>query len=995
MDDLERAILISFDESGAVDSALKLQALAFCQQVKEAPTAWQICIERLGFTKLPQVQFWCLQCLYEVVSSRYAAMSSEEKAFVRESVFKMVCYEPVDEKNLVRVLDAPGYVRNKLAQVLATLVKFEYPVVWSGVFVDLLPHLSKGVELIDMFCRVLNRLDAELIDAESHGSDEVTTLAVASRVKDAMRQQCVPQIVRVWYEVVSSYKNSNSEICIAVLECMRKYIAWIDIGLIANDVFVPLLFDLVLGEGLDEQLRGAAASCLLAVVSKGMNFQSKLALLQSLRMNRIFSLVSRERESEFKSKVAILLAGYGAEILLCFVKLNSEEARGVSMELLEEVLPSVLRVMQNCEADLAIKIVEFLSGYVDSIKSLSPTSLSEKQLVHVGQILEMIRMHICYDPDYRHNVDVLDKIGQEEEDRMSDIRKDLFSLLRNVGRVAPEVTQIFIHTSLVNAVSSPSEKNVEEVEAALSIFYALGESISEEAMKNGNGFIGKLVPMLLSTKFQCHSNRIVALIYLETIMRYTKYVQENTQYIPMVLTVFLDDRGIRHPNVSVSRRASYLFMRVVKQLKANLVPFIEQILQIWQSLQDKIAQFTLDISSKEFSGYEDGSHIFEAIGILAGMEDVPLEKQSEYLSALLTPLCQQVQTLLMNAQAEPVQISSTHIAIIQQNVMAINALSKGFSERLATSIRPTIGLMFKQTLDVLLQILVVFPDIEPLRNKVTSFLHCMVGILGPAVIPYLPKALDQLLNDCEGPKEMGNFLILINQLTKFRTSILDIMEEVFPIIVGRIFSVLPSDPFPTGPGSNTEEIRELLNLQKTFYAFLHLMATNELSSVLISPKSRVYLDQIMQFLLSSSRHHKDISVRKSCVQIFVILIKEWYATPHCEEKVPGFRNFIMERFATDCCLYSVLEKSFNLHDAATDILFGEIVTAQKVMYEKFGDDFLNHLLSRAFPATQCPQNYAEQYCQKLQTTDFKALKSFYKSLVENLKSQQNGSLVFR
>lgn len=35
-------------------------------------------------------------------------------------------------------------------------------------------------------------------------------------------------------------------------------------------------------------------------------------------------------------------------------------------------------------------------------------------------------------------------------------------------------------------------------------------------------------------------------------------------------------------------------------------------------------------------------HTLQAIGLLIGMEDVPLEKQTEYLSALLTPLCQQV-----------------------------------------------------------------------------------------------------------------------------------------------------------------------------------------------------------------------------------------------------------------------------------------------------------------------------------------------------------------
>lgn len=37
--------------------------------------------------------------------------------------------------------------------------------------------------------------------------------------------------------------------------------------------------------------------------------------------------------------------------------------------------------------------------------------------------------------------------------------------------------------------------------------------------------------------------------------------------------------------------------------------------------------------------YRDG---LQAIGLLVGMEDVPLQKQADYLSSLLTPLCQQV-----------------------------------------------------------------------------------------------------------------------------------------------------------------------------------------------------------------------------------------------------------------------------------------------------------------------------------------------------------------
>ncbi|KAK7277040.1 hypothetical protein RIF29_18189 [Crotalaria pallida] len=989
MDDLDKAILIMFDAFGVSDDELKKHAVNYCNDVKENKASIsRLCIEKLCFSNLVHVQFWCLQTLLDMIKSRYSSMSPEEIYMIRSSVFSIVCLEPVDDNNLRRVLEGPAFIKNKLAQVLATLIYFEYPLIWSSVFVDFLPHLSKGNSVIDMFCRVLNVLDDELISIDYPRTAE--ELTVAARVKDAIRQQCVSQIVRAWYDIVSMYRNNNEELCASVLGSMRRYISWIDIGLIVNDAFIPLFFDLVLAGNLSDSLRGAAARCLLAVVSKRMEPQSKLSLLQNLQISRVFRLVSEDGDAELVSDISALLIGYAEEALDCFKRLNSEDAKGVSMELLNEVLPSVFHVMKNFELDDTFNVVQFLSGYVATLKSFAP--LREKQLFHMGQILEVILVLVRYDPVYRANLDVMDKIGKEKEDKMVEFRKDFFVLLRTVGRVAPDVTHLFIRNSLASAVSSSSDSNVEEVEGALSLLYALGESLSDEAMRAGSGLLSELVLTLLSTKFPCHSNRLVALVYLETVTRYVKLIQDNTHYIPMVLTAFLDERGIHHSNINVSRRASYLFMRVVKLLKVKLVPFIETILQ---SLQDTVAQCTIMNSTTEvMSASEDGSHVFEAIGLLIGMEDVPPEKQSDYLSSLLSPLCQQVETLLINAKLLTYEETDAKISIIQQIIMAINSLSKGFSERLVTTSRPAIGLMFKQTLDVLLQVLVVFPKVEPLRSKVTSFIHRMVDTLGASVFPYLPKALEQLLVEIE-PKEMIGFLVLLNQLIcKFSTSVRDIVEEIFPAVADRIFSVIPRDGLPSGPGAVTEEIRELQELQRTLYTFLHVIATHDLSCVFLSPKSKAYLDPVMQLLLYSSCNHKDILVRKACVQIFTRLIKDWCAQPY-EEKVPGFRNFMIETFGINCCLYSVLDRSFEFRDANTFVLFGEIVLAQKVMYEKFGNDFLVHFVSKGFSAAHCPPDLAEQYSQKLQGSDIKALKSFYQSLVENLRLQQNGSLVFR
>ncbi|KAG1366368.1 exportin-T [Cocos nucifera] len=927
MDDLENAILLVY-EPGAADPGLRAQAMAFCEQAKADPSALlRLCLDRLHRSPLVPVQFWCLQALHDAILLRYPSLNPADLPLLRSSLLSLASDHPLP-------LSSSPFLRNKLAQAIAALIRIEYPALWPSPFLHLLPRLPSADSLaVDMFARLLAALDDDLLSQDYPRSPDES--AAASRVKDSMRLQCVPQIARHWFDAVSLYHSSDPHLPAAALDTMRRYVPWIDINLVANDAFIPLLFDLILAPGSPEQLRSAAAGCVLAIVSKRMEPHSKLALLRSLRVSQVLA------DPDLVVKLASLITRYASEALECYKKLGSDGIeRSSSLELLEEALPSVLYVMQNCDEVDSGNVVDFLSDYVSTMKSPSQT-----QVVYLRQILEVIRVQIRYDPTYRSNLDIPDKIGREEEDQMVERRKELFTLFRSVCRVAPDVVQLFIRNLLVNAIPS-LEMNVEEVEAALTLFYRYGETVSEEVMRTGGGLLRELIPMLLSARFSCHSHRVVALVYLETVTRYMKFVHENVQYIPHVLAAFLDERGIHHQNLN--------------------------------SLEDMVARFTsVDWMSKELkcSGSEDGSQTFEAIGLLIGMEDVLPEKQSEYLAALLNPLCQMVKALLLDAKAQVLEESSAKVVMLQQIIMALNALSK--------------------TLEVVLPILVMFPNIKPLRNKVTSFLHRMVDILGVSIFPCLPVALKQLLVENE-PRDMVDFLVLINQLIcKFNTSMGCLLEMIFPAIASRLFAILSSDAFPSGSGANTEELRELQELQRTLYTFLHVMATHDLSSVFLAPSCKGYLDTVMHLLLLASHSHKDMLLRKLCVQIFVKLIKDWCSNFNGEDKVPGFRSFIIEQFATECCLYSVLDKSFDFHDANTLVLFGEIVLAQKVMYEKFGDDFIIHFLSKGLPAVHCPRDLAEQYYQKLQGHDIKALKSFYQSLIENLRQHQNGSLVFR
>ncbi|XP_008670571.1 exportin-T isoform X2 [Zea mays] len=946
MDDLEHVILLASDSpaAAAASPSIRAEALAFCARARdESPPSslLRLCLSGIASSPHAQVHFWCLQSLHDALLRRRLVLP-DDLALLRSSLLSLAVSSHAG---------SPPFLRNKLAQLVALLIRLEYPHVYPSYFIDLLPPAPPQPGPTDMFARVLISLDDDLLSQEyPRNSGEA---ADAMRVKDSMRAQCVSQIASHWHAAAVTLRTADPAAAAVALDAARRCISWIDVGLVANDVFVPLFFDIAMSPGSASPLAAAAVGCLSGVASKRMDSRAKVGLLRSL-------LAAQQGlgSPDNGLKMAPLVIAYAAEALECHSRLGPSDADGAAaLEMLEEVLPAVFAAAEsgNDEDVDSGSVLEFLSGYVSTMKAPS-----EKQLGHLGRILEVVRVQMSFDPVYRGHLDVLDKIGKEEEDLMAEQRKDLIVLFRSICRVAPAAAQLFISGLIVTALSS-AEASVEDVEVALTLFFRLGEAVGEEEIRTGAGLIGQLVPMLLTARFSCHTHRLVALVYLETVTRYMKFMQEHVQYVPHLLGVFLDNRGIHHQNAHVSRRAGYLFMRAVKSLKAKLVPYLDTILQ---SLQDVLSQFTsMNWPNKDtkFPSSEDGSQIFEAVGLLIGIEEVSPEKQAQFLTALLNPLCHQVESLVMDAKARGLEESSPMAISLQQIIVALNMVSKGFNERLVMVNRPAIGIMFKKTLDVVLQVLVSFPSVRPLRSKA---------------------------------KDMVEFLVLVNQIIcKFKSSASAILEEIFPTIASRLSAILSQDAFSAGPASNTEEMRELQELQRTLYTFLHAMATHDLSAVLLTPSSREYLETIMQLLLFTSYKHRDILLRKACVQIFVNLVKDWCS--NSEDKVPGFRVFMIEKFATNCCLYSVLDKSFDLRDANSLVLFGEIVLAQKIMYERFGGDFIVNFIAKGLSGVHCPPDLAEQYYQKLKGNDIKAFRSFYQSLVERIRPQGNGSLVFR
>ena len=102
-----------------------------------------------------------------VVETRYNKLSDEDRNLIRTSVMVLL-------RDIFAVQPQSSTIKNKLSVLLVRLLKWDYPERWPSFFADFLGMLDKGVEVIDVFLRVLNTIIQEVVIFEDgRDPDEV------------------------------------------------------------------------------------------------------------------------------------------------------------------------------------------------------------------------------------------------------------------------------------------------------------------------------------------------------------------------------------------------------------------------------------------------------------------------------------------------------------------------------------------------------------------------------------------------------------------------------------------------------------------------------------------------------------------------------------------------------------------------------------------------------------------------------------------------------
>jgi exportin-T len=327
---------------------------------------------------------------------------------------------------------------------------------------------------------------------------------------------------------------------------------------------------------------------------------------------------------------------------------------------------------------------------------------------------------------------------------------------------------------------------------------------------------------------------------MENAVRYTKYLETNTQWIPLALDAFV--RHAHSDNFRVKTRSWYLLQRFVRTLRGHLGEISQSLVQALGDLliinavvpSDRGRDGDDDLSSED-SQFDDvvfssQIYIFEAIGVMASSSTLPLETKLLYIHSVINPIFQDMERHINPAKAG----NERSIMQIHHDIMALGSLSHGFSGWIGSakepiSLQAQITEEFVRCEEAILLALQSLNSWLRIRQASRFAFSRLMATTGTQVLPQLPRWIDGLLSPTSTKDEITYFLPLLAQLVHaFKAEIASILDAVLSPLVQKVFEHL-SDPV-----SGTSDAIQLSELRREFLTFIMVCLSNDLGGVFIS-----------------------------------------------------------------------------------------------------------------------------------------------------------------
>ena len=839
----------------ATPPAARKEALEYLQSLASSNEMWGLALARATSPSCAaSVRHFCLSLVADRLNTLVSAgdgggVAEAPLEGISESLWEMV------EAEVPKA--GPQYVLAKLGQVLVALGKARAglegtPSPVLDLFTSfLLPQLKDDPEMFAVFFLVvLKEFHAAVIDNDFRRSSPDATLC--SAILEAARASSLPSdIIDALLGLAEASRDGmlRPHILPLALEVLAEVTGWIDTGLVLHERTLDLLYGLLLAPP-PRVAATHAVSALQALVSKGMDPEDKLGLIQSLSLPSLLDGMELDPETPPDSDEVTLLCAVAGLVAACTQTLSSSYSRvlrGDQHEIAAALRDAIFETLQLCfvfasatEPDIILHPVAAASDFVSRFKrGLSKEgeregaaaygiTLDESMTSLLVALLELVASKTVLPENYYADNDLSVLLGSSAISVLIDdatyeaVRSNLFSLFSSISRMAPALVLTWLCPSLRNQLEAVVEGSDSplDVEPYITMLFELGEVLRSEFATATQGSADVSADP---------SSRHMNIPPLESVLN-GHVAADDPELVTslgpaFIVEAFLDvvESDLLSDSRAVVKRAMYdILSRYVSLLAyapATAAPVFRTLLSECGQLQSQaslaprfgslVVKMTSELASLLGPDLETilemsnplihphgliAPYVAEALGILivgAAEEDLSPEHRGSLTQSLLETLVSIIDEMVEGYESEE------SMEPIANALYTLASFSKAYS--ITSGLIGPFEPAYEQTLRTVWSLRLVPPP-SGLTSKLFSFVHCMVDTIGASVLAGVPILSEMYLccpetYDSDAASGLSMFLGLLNQvIPRFREDVVDVVAPLMGPLLSSVIHLARISP---------------------------------------------------------------------------------------------------------------------------------------------------------------------------------------------------------
>jgi exportin-T len=780
------------------------------------------------------------------------------------------------------------HIQNKLTQTLTYLFTTLYISSWETFFDDFLALAGTGslgltnVPATALYLRILGSVHDEIADVIISRSPEEAKRNID--LKDVVRERDAQKVSVSWQEILAKWRQIDFSIVEMCLKVVSRWVSWIDISLVVNQTVLAALLEMAGQQGLphhtsmEVKVRDAAIDTFTETAGKKMRPAEKMELLMFLNLKTVVGQLvgsppleelrnTPHYDTDLAETVAKLVNNVVRDIVLVLDTTTvDEQTRQLADELLQAFIPHLLRFFSDEYDEVCSTVIDSLTELLNLFRKTAKNGpLPANYAPMLSPILDAIIGKMKFDETATWG----DEDEQTDEAEFLELRKRLNVLQQYVAAVDEQLYMDTLTALVVNTLNKlgPDLAKLDwrELDLALYEMYLFGDLATRNRglyQKSAPSSIAsqRLIEMmtkllqssklilisfvhsivLTSSAVESYPHPAIQLQYMELCVRYGPFFEQNQQFIPKALEVFVS--FAHNPREKVRLKSWYLFLRFVKLIRGHLAEVAQTIIQAISDLLTIKASLSSD---RDDDGDDDDSihsdptrdptfdsqmSLFEAVGCVSSTSSIPIQTRILYAQTIMNPIFIDMEQHLGAAKTG----DERSLLQMHHDIKALGTLARGYTDWMpgVKTVAPPpneVSEEFVRAAEAILVALEALSSSAMIREASRYSFTRLVGGCGTGIFPQLPRWIEGMLSQSSTKEEMSFFLRLLEQVVfAFKAEIFNVLDVVLTPLLRRVFERIGDEP------TGTDDEIQLEELRREYLNFILVILNNELAGVFVS-----------------------------------------------------------------------------------------------------------------------------------------------------------------